>query len=174
MRVWQRSACLPASVQMRKERRPRVPSKHRFPCKRHPTSRKSQLFICTPRHPNIRKASWSIASRSTSGNMNLNEAPESTTGGIDELYLRRAEWAGKGLRSRAGVFHGRARPGGPASASKTRDDLTQLASSTSKIYRRPFADDLGRPDWTCLWTCLWCFCTTCILRVPQASTRSGR
>jgi hypothetical protein len=52
--------------------------------------------------------------------------------------------------------------------------LTQLASSTSKIYRRPFADDLGRPDWTCLWTCLWCFCTTCILRVPQASTRSGR
>lgn len=62
--------------------------------------------------------------------MQFKSTHESLTNGIDDLYLKRADWAAKERRSRADIFNGRSRPGDPASASKTLDDLAQLVSNT--------------------------------------------
>ncbi len=70
--------------------------------------------------------------------MQLKGAHESLINGIDDLYLRRADWAAKERRSRADIFNGRARPVDPASVSKTREDLAQLVKDISKTYRRPW------------------------------------
>ena len=69
--------------------------------------------------------------------MQLNSAHESLSSGIGikELYLKRADWAANERRTRADIFNGRARPGDPASASKTMDDLDQLASNALKTHK---------------------------------------
>ena len=128
MLVRQRSACLLAWVQMRKERRQRVPSKHRLLANAIPL-RENPKFL-----PPI-NTSPSAASRSSSASMQLKSAHESLTNGLDDLYLKRADWAAKERRSRTDIFNGRARPGDPVSASKTMQDLAQLVRSTSKTHR---------------------------------------
>ena len=63
--------------------------------------------------------------------MNLADAPEEVANAIDALSIERVDWALKMHQSRADVFKGRERPGGPASATKTLEDLIKLASRAS-------------------------------------------
>lgn len=82
--------------------------------------------------------------------MEFHEAPKSTTTGVDESHRMRAEFVANVLRPRVALFNGHARPDDPASASKTKEDLAQLASDTSKMHRGAASLLIfGRPDWTC-------------------------
>ena len=67
--------------------------------------------------------------------MEFHEAHESTATGVDESHRMRAEFVANVLRPRAALFNGHARPADSASASKTTNDLAQLASNTSETHR---------------------------------------
>ena len=81
--------------------------------------------------------------------MELKNAPESMTRGIDELLIKRADWVAKEHRSRADMFRGRGRPGDAVRASKTTEDMNQLASNTSRYADGRSTDEMDRADWTC-------------------------
>ena len=83
----------------------------------------------TPNHVNINISS-SAASRSPPVSMDLANAPEELTKGLDALYLERAGWALKTRQPSANVLKGCKRPDDPASASKTLEELIELASIT--------------------------------------------
>jgi hypothetical protein len=90
--------------------------------KRHPNSRKLRAQTCTSTHSNIDTSSC-ITSRSPSGSMEIENAPEHMTKGLDARYLKRVEWAYKMYNSRAKVFRGLERPGDPSNAARTLEDL---------------------------------------------------
>ena len=76
-----------------------------------------------------------IASRSPSGSMELANAPEELTKGLDALYLERAGWVSNTHQSGTDVLEGHKRPDDPVSAAKTLEDLIELASSISETRK---------------------------------------
>jgi hypothetical protein len=64
--------------------------------------------------------------------MDLANAPEELTKGLDALYLERADWASNTRQSGADVLK---RPDDPASAARTLEDLIELASIILHVAR---------------------------------------
>lgn len=60
--------------------------------------------------------------------MELANAPEQLTKGLDALYLERAGWASETHQPGADVLKGHKRPDDPASAARTLEDLIALVS----------------------------------------------
>ena len=81
-----------------------------------------------------------IALRSPSANMDIDKAPEHMTKGLDELYLKRTKWVMEMRASGADVFRGCKRPCDPTSATKTLEDLVQLASDPNETRKHMLTD----------------------------------
>lgn len=78
--------------------------------------------------------------------MELANAPDELTKDLDALYLERVARVSETHQPGADVLEGHKRPGDPASAATTLEELIQLAGSMPETRKWHIADKIGRPN----------------------------